>query len=1076
MKIVAGLLSVFLVSLVILSPLSADPGEVSNDKAAIKADDLSGIVVDEQGSPLDGADVVYSWWANRENKTVAAKSDAQGHFTLSAPNGRAWQPGEIWAVVKGRCLASELLYQDGKPPEKELRLVLPTPAPVIVLVVGPDGKPVSGAKISLGTLTEWQERYRFLPKLVQQLSETASADDGKATLTALKREELSQIRVTTTQYGIQLWDRIQPDADVSQPLRITLRATGRVRGRLRAPATDLVEGATISVASHAGGQVGIEQGQTLGVATTTADKEGRFEIPVVAAGTLRSISVLPTARASEKASRRFLPVPPDEAPLASGQTIELNIEFKPAVRVHGTVRLAGAGGPVSGAVLALFRERGGSYGAARSDANGRFEFILLPGPHTLQFWSIERRDLPGWFRSTDFYLPSGNSEHELPPIELAVARGRVADGAGKGIAGVKVEKAVTKTQFQGAWVESSVNWHEEPRELFTDANGEYRAWVEVGATYRAQFAIEGRAPQWTEWVTFKSDEPAVFPDLVVDTLQSIAGRVVDRQGKPVAGVTVFQSGDGPHRTEVATDGEGRFRLDGYQFKAGYLFTEKAGYRFHGQPVTVGADEVDVVLTRTSEEPPRRLATLAESDAAAETTLAMRVLKPVVDRLPKADEHERWVVLRELAQVDPGAALDQVETLKMRGLRADSVRAEIVKQWAEKHPDDAVAIVEAFDNAYSRTVGYFQAAEALPASLRERKLDWLGKARLHLRGISDNPAMRTALAAGIARRLYECGDVEQSRQILAEIRPGVEKMPLDSFSAYVRGATAEALAVFDLPAALAVIQDLKNDREYNRHHGNIARIMAAVKPAESFRALKLVRDDFNRDQYAVYVAHLMAPVNRQRASEAAELISRLNLQAHAHGLMALALLRTDTGAAREELDRAYALLSKQAGSDTTPTYGYHAGPAQAAWLLPLVEKLRPDQVEEHLWRAISLRVPLAKHGDYAPVPLRSRALLSMLLARYDRDLALALYGDLDAEVAKLNPGDRSNASADVFAALAMIDPARAVALYEKLPDDLPYNTKKSVRQALVRILSTHGEARWQAAANHLQAPMPWHEIQ
>lgn len=75
-----------------------------------------------------------------------------------------------------------------------------------------------------------------------------------------------------------------------------------------------------------------------------------------------------------------------------------------------------------------------------------------------------------------------------------------------------------------------------------------------------------------------------------------------------------------------------------------------------------------------------------------------------------------------------------------------------------------------------------------------------------------------------------------------------------------------------------------------------------------------------------------------------------------------------------------------------------------------------------------------------------------------------------------PGKPEADLADVFAALAMLDPARAVTLYEKLPDDLPYNTKNSVRRALVRLFSKHGEARWQAAANHLQMPMPWHEIQ
>ena len=45
-------------------------------------------------------------------------------------------------------------------------------------------------------------------------------------------------------------------------------------------------------------------------------------------------------------------------------------------------------------------------------------------------------------------------------------------------------------------------------------------------------------------------------------LRTVEGRVVDRQGKPVAGALVFQSGDGPSRTRAATHDDGRFRLEG----------------------------------------------------------------------------------------------------------------------------------------------------------------------------------------------------------------------------------------------------------------------------------------------------------------------------------------------------------------------------------------------------------------------------------------------------------------------------------------------------------------------------------
>jgi hypothetical protein len=77
---------------------------------------------------------------------------------------------------------------------------------------------------------------------------------------------------------------------------------------------------------------------------------------------------------------------------------------------------------------------------------------------------------------------------------------------------------------------------------------------------------------------------------------------------------------------------------------------------------------------------------------------------------------------------------------------------------------------------------------------------------------------------------------------------------------------------------------------------------------------------------------------------------------------------------------------------------------------------------------------------------------------------------------LSPTDFAVAAKGLYAAAAVIEPARAVADYEKLPDESPHNPKGRVRDGLVGILSKHGDERWQTASDHLQMPMPWHKIQ
>jgi hypothetical protein len=921
-----------------------------------------------------------------------------------------------------------MLFTEGKPSAEELRLTLRAPANVAVRVVGSDGQAVPGARVSLPDVARGAGGNSLVPNALLHYTEATTDREGRATITAFDREELSEVNVMTADRGSQSkhFGALGPAAE--EPLVIALRSAGRVRGRLVASEPDLIDGVAISLMSFPRDQARAA-GQTIGLASAVSDKSGRFEVPALAEGTISYIYVEP------KSGHPFLPEPPAEVMLAAGQTVNIDIPYRPAVRVRGWVRQKATGQPLSKVTLNLSREGAGSSSSAVAAADGRFDFLLVPGPYNLFVLSLPTHDVPGWFRQRHFQVDSGLKDLELPPIELVVAHGRVVDGAGNAVAGAKIEKAETKMEGQGRIFESQAFWYDEPRELSTDAHGEYQAWVEAGAAYRALIHVDGRAPQWTAWTEFSGEQPARFPDVVIDSLKSIAGRVVDRQGRPVAGATVVQSGDGPKRTETSADKEGRFELTGYQSEAGFVFAEKPGFRFHGQTVKVGDNPVRIVLSRTSEPPDRLLATLPEADPKGDHALALRVLAPELDRLAEEkDDLKRRLVLRDLVKVDPALALDRLEALGVKGDVGDMLRIEVAKAWSAEHPDDAMAIIEALDDAFARAVGYVLSAETMPDSLRDRKVEWLAKARLPLRGAAD-PTMRTALEAMIARLLYENGEKDETRKLVARIKPAVEQMPLDEVSGYVRGVTAEALALIDLPAALALIKDVKHDGEYDRHHGNIARLLAASQPAEALRVLKLVRDAFQRDQYAVHVARLMAPVDGERARDVVELITNPQFKMLAEGLVARALSSSDAKAAAVQLERAYDVLARLATAKAPVSQGYDVAPVLAAWFLPIVETLQPDRVEEYVWRSLSLRVPLAQQGDRTQTAIVTRAWLATFLARYDRDLARQVLGNLTET--GLSPAELAGVAQRLYGAAVLIDPAGAVAQYEQLPDDLSF---------------------------------------
>ena len=95
---------------------------------------------------------------------------------------------------------------------------------------------------------------------------------------------------------------------------------------------------------------------------------------------------------------------------------------------------------------------------------------------------------------------------------------------------------------------------------------------------------------FSEWITIGT-QPDAIPTWVQRPLKTIRGRVVDRQGKPVLGAAVFQSGDGPERTTATTDADGHFSLGGFRQIPVFVFVRGDGFRFHGQ--LIGADDVVV---------------------------------------------------------------------------------------------------------------------------------------------------------------------------------------------------------------------------------------------------------------------------------------------------------------------------------------------------------------------------------------------------------------------------------------------------------------------------------------------------
>jgi hypothetical protein len=662
------------------------------------------------------------------------------------------------------------------------------------------------------------------------------------------------------------------------------------------------------------------------------------------------------------------------------------------------------------------------------------------------------------------------------PPRLVVSRantvvlaGRILDAAGRPIGSAEV-RIMSQTRIREGRV-----WRSDPIEfvdrasLRTDADGRFVTphGVRRGLEYAASVTARGLLPGRTVWLKAGGGATAEFPDLTLRRLQAVAGIVRDRQGRPIAGATVFQSGDGPMRTRAVSDDQGRFQLPGVIEGKAIILARKEGFRFHGQPIDTAAGSVEIVLLRTDDNP-AALATLPSVlPRDEELALGRRLLAPYVQKvMARGSDADKYQASVTLAAIDPKRTLELIETEGKGKPRfaLDALLSAVAVGMVEESPDEAMSIAETVQDPGARSWCLLGIFDKLPSQPRARKVEVLAQAQLQAKGIKQ-PEQKLRMLGRLVDRWLDLGERDRALALLNEGKALAKEVPPPG---YELTTFAEALARVDLPAALALNDAARDSARrgdrvsrvfvFDRSYGEIAYRLARRDPAGSERVLSLIVDPFRRGGYVVAACWRMAAADLPRARRLVETIEDPFQQAYALGLMARALASADKAMATRLLDLAFERL--EAHRDDTRSYSAPA--AVAAVLLSAVEQIDPARVQETVWRAVALREPrLEERGEGTSG--RADAELAMSLARYDRAAAAAVLARAIAAFG--TTGVDTYRQGLVAAALVLIDPHRAVALVETMPDDpgtdreLP---KNNARRLVVEMLGKRGDARWKSA--------------
>ncbi len=597
--------------------------------------------------------------------------------------------------------------------------------------------------------------------------------------------------------------------------------------------------------------------------------------------------------------------------------------------------------------------------------------------------------------------------------------GRIVDHAGGGIAGQAVE--IWSRGASGRLIPNPVGFKNGPLRTAADGTFQTPANLLLGSSYRVVVREPGNEPIISDFFP-AAEESVTIPALELRALRTVSGKVVDRQGKPVLGVEVFQSGDGPNRTSVRSDSSGRFTLGGFQTGTVFIFARDQEFRFHGQILKPGDREITIELTRASERPLRELTKLPDPIPIEESrAMARRIMerwwKAAVE---KKDEGGKFFVIQFLLPADPLGALQKMSAVNFPSEKARGrLQSLVARAVARTDFEEGETLAESIADPGIRAGTLAHLADLIPASEKQRKLAILERALIQAKATS-TPTARVYQSGEVAGRLHELGETLKARALFAE---GLEHAKQAKDVSFGRRAFTALLARVDPAGAIELAQQVADEELY----GSLALSSVAFglpwdKPAEADRFLSLYPPDKEPTWLRPVIAWKIATLDPARARKLIE--SQRGEPDYVQHEFCVALgakgrdeptMNAAIQAGLHELDR---VLDKE--PYMLQQYG---GP-----VLAIAEAIDPGLAPEVMWRLVASRPASGNPrvaGAYSPIPLVER------IAWYDRALGAALLAPTLARMDKIS--DAELVEWDwAFETWTLIDPRAAVARLEKIP--------------------------------------------
>ena len=551
-----------------LLPLAACPAENAAQTVTI-----SGTVIGNQEAPVAGAEVTLYWFHiepsgdSFEIEYVDKLSTgADGAFTFTAaPAGDAFGDQAIVIADKdGLALGWANWHRRA---EREIEIMLGEPAALTGRIVDEEGQPVAAAEVMVQYIivTARQQPTRYLlGEAAQKLFRTTTRADGTFALNRVPAEATAELAVRAPGRGtVQTFDPMSHRGDALQysanqaDIRIAMPREGVIKGNAVEHGTGKpVPGLPLKAARDRHGPALEKEG------AVTNDK-GEFRIGQLAPGSYQ----LRMAKTRDAVSDWVaVPVP---VTVEAGETVRgLTIEVSKGGVLEVVVTDAANNTPLADASVMVSDQARPQPRSRKTDAQGLARFQLPAGEYRVNWIRKETYT----FQRSDDPLVVEDGKTERVEIQLSgqpKLKGVVRDEAGAPVEGATVSilpggMGATETDAQGRF----------------EAQWDPRRWT-------------GRELQMYALIRHQERSLAMAAEIgeETDTLEialqpggTLTGRVVDPQGKPIAGAVIVAmlnaSGwSAPASREMLkTDADGRYEITTLPRELGFkVQASAAGY-------------------------------------------------------------------------------------------------------------------------------------------------------------------------------------------------------------------------------------------------------------------------------------------------------------------------------------------------------------------------------------------------------------------------------------------------------------------------------------------------------------------